>query len=1145
MRERTELLIRGMTENRTKRHRWLAMVTALAFLTGGNVFWSLREIGTAVTEDDLCTREAHEHSEECYDENGDLICGKEEHVHTAACFSDENADVETAEIWEATIPEREGLSRQEQAALIAESQLGYAESTNNFILGEDGVQHGYTRYGAWYGNPYGEWNTMFTYFCLYYAGVSAEEIPCIGNARTWQVKLSECGLIRGPDTEPERGEVILLDLDADGEADLTGIITDAAETLHFVEGDLGHAVAEGELALDAEQILGYVAIPEPDTPDAENPEASPPDESPPEDADESSPDAEPAPTEEQPAASESEQPLVTYRAEAPSGIQVSAVAAEGVFPADTVMIVTDVPREEALQAAAEGLSADAGELDAVAVDISFYSADGTELEPAGGVDVQIILPEAQQLAGENYTLLHVADDGAVQTVEAEITDDAVTFMAEQFSMYVVYTWQESYLPPNDTAKEINDATVYMNGGTSNSATNPYIIQVGQALNVYADAYVSGCRFYVLGNDVGSNHILNREVSDYEDTSVSPPVYRAGYRGASPGLCRVVFNNDNTYTDFYVKVIEPSKIYVNTALGEIDKDRVHEYLARANSEIANNDLFIIRDSNGNPQYVRNQMGKYSYRIYNGQTVELVTYVPQTEYTSDMDFKIAARGDHTSTDKIQQVGTTQVALIGDTYRISAVFQALDVSYGHRTGVKFGDTYFYIVVCGNDTLNHSDIEIADGGKYYTSKLVTYPDGTQQRIQIEYNAYVSGINYCNILDESQNVTQTYNKSDYWFDPQFSPGDSQYEYTSKYKVVDGVEYPSTKQFHLSQVYTADFDIEVKLVPQKELVTQINSDNTETTLPVKDISDQNPIIIPSTIVHMSHQSVIDAFNKCPDHTGLDFTLKDVDFLASAIIDAQKWVDTGTLPEGAFTFELMKPTYSYMWSTQEGDVSLTPQAGHVYMAYQMNLPDDHAWGNGVDGWTFLNAINTAYPSVIYNNAQKVGDVIAEYADPNHSGPYSIDMDAFNSILSPYLLDANAYQFDESGTAKVQGRGVCLIADYQMVSTTTNDSAGHIRFPEQVFGETGTYHFLVRESAVGDGYLFDTHLVPAVVTVTENSTTGQLSASIDYCNADKNFRNTVTYRLPDTGGSGTLPWYLGGTVLLAASALLFMKKRREGS
>lgn len=53
---------------------------------------------------------------------------------------------------------------------IAQRQLGYTESAKNFTvdkaLGETLAQaHHYTRYGDWYGNPYGNWNVMFVAFC--------------------------------------------------------------------------------------------------------------------------------------------------------------------------------------------------------------------------------------------------------------------------------------------------------------------------------------------------------------------------------------------------------------------------------------------------------------------------------------------------------------------------------------------------------------------------------------------------------------------------------------------------------------------------------------------------------------------------------------------------------------------------------------------------------------------------------------------------------------------------------------------------------------------------------------------------------------------------------------------------------------------
>ena len=59
---------------------------------------------------------------------------------------------------------------------IAQRQLGYTESAKNFTvdkaLGETLAQaHHYTRYGDWYGNPYGSWDVMFVAFCQHYAGI--------------------------------------------------------------------------------------------------------------------------------------------------------------------------------------------------------------------------------------------------------------------------------------------------------------------------------------------------------------------------------------------------------------------------------------------------------------------------------------------------------------------------------------------------------------------------------------------------------------------------------------------------------------------------------------------------------------------------------------------------------------------------------------------------------------------------------------------------------------------------------------------------------------------------------------------------------------------------------------------------------------
>ena len=138
------------------------------------------------TEADI---EEHIHTEECYQRV--FVCEKEEHVHEKICYSDKTADVETAEDWEKTLPEELTGVWAEDLLAVAESQLEYRESTRNYIIADDGEIKGYSRYGAWYGNAYGDWCAMFASFCLNYAEVDEELMPREAGCQKWIELLSE------------------------------------------------------------------------------------------------------------------------------------------------------------------------------------------------------------------------------------------------------------------------------------------------------------------------------------------------------------------------------------------------------------------------------------------------------------------------------------------------------------------------------------------------------------------------------------------------------------------------------------------------------------------------------------------------------------------------------------------------------------------------------------------------------------------------------------------------------------------------------------------------------------------------------------------------------------------------------------------
>ena len=210
----------------------------------------------------FCGKDAHTHGEACRDENGELVCGTEEHTHSLACYADPGADVETAELWEQTFAgvTLTGNWRQDTLA-IAETQLGYAESTKNYVVAEDGeTVKGYTRYGAWCEEPYGDWNVMFLTFCLHYAGV--EGVPPDRDCGGWVTSWADAFEPAQSHT-PAVGDLVLFDRDGDGTADRAGLVAQITDSgFAAMEGDAEGAVRLLTYGADDPGILGYINLPE-------------------------------------------------------------------------------------------------------------------------------------------------------------------------------------------------------------------------------------------------------------------------------------------------------------------------------------------------------------------------------------------------------------------------------------------------------------------------------------------------------------------------------------------------------------------------------------------------------------------------------------------------------------------------------------------------------------------------------------------------------------------------------------------------------------------------------------------------------------------------------------------------------------------
>ena len=241
--------LRQLKKGKVWRTRITAIVLALSLLVSLDVFWVLRQPGLTLAGNADCGFVEHRHDENC-----DTPCPLPEHVHTLTCYANKTADVETSLDWQAIL-ENYPFTGDLQKDLIgiAKTQVGYAESKENFQVDANGIRHGYTRYGAWYGVPYNDWSALFVSFCLHYAGADPSEYPSnIGAnamAESWK-KLDRYAPAGTYDPAP--GDLVFF-------TDATvGIISERiSSSLYIIRGDVEDAVCANIFRVTDSSIAGW------------------------------------------------------------------------------------------------------------------------------------------------------------------------------------------------------------------------------------------------------------------------------------------------------------------------------------------------------------------------------------------------------------------------------------------------------------------------------------------------------------------------------------------------------------------------------------------------------------------------------------------------------------------------------------------------------------------------------------------------------------------------------------------------------------------------------------------------------------------------------------------------------------------------
>ena len=276
---------RNVTGTHEKRRRWRRAVSVLACAVVFCTTYALILPAITLSAEPKCGLEEHTHTEDCYETR--LVCGqaedpetdpagsqeaagpahvhtdacyeqvltceKPEHTHTDACWSDPAA-AEDPKDWE---PQDLTGDWNRDTLAIALAQEGYRPSESCFTVDDAGEHIGYTRYGDWNGDPFGEWNLSFAAFCLHFAGAAEEAFPVETSAEAWRAALDALDLYQ-PLEGAVPGDLIFLDSDGDGAADRVGIFTSWQEAepedgAASAQPEQRFAVMEGNLDGEAAQ----------------------------------------------------------------------------------------------------------------------------------------------------------------------------------------------------------------------------------------------------------------------------------------------------------------------------------------------------------------------------------------------------------------------------------------------------------------------------------------------------------------------------------------------------------------------------------------------------------------------------------------------------------------------------------------------------------------------------------------------------------------------------------------------------------------------------------------------------------------------------------------------------------------------------
>lgn len=286
---------------------------------------------------------------------------------------------------------------------------------------------------------------------------------------------------------------------------------------------------------------------------------------------------------------------------------------------------------------------------------------------------------------------------------------------------------------------------------------------------------------------------------------------------------------------------------------------------------------------------------------------------------------------------------------------------------------------------------------------------------------------------------------------------------------------------------------------------------------------------PTVVKKIENSDIDDNNTTAAIGSDVTFTLT-ADTVGSSTEKAKKYVLTDTMSAG-LTYKEVKEVKVDGTVVAPADYTVTPNGQTVEISF-----NDTYLNNADSAFYTADKVYVTYVATLNKDALISADgalkANTNHVDLHYTNNMGVNSDIPGNTVNVYTFELNVVKVDGNTKAPLAGATFKLTSDTDTTGTTlTTGEDGTVKFTGL---KAGTYY--VEETAAPSGYNINSKKFTITI-----STSGVVTG--DGVNNSKLIVNDYPLTVPQTGGTGTIMFTIGGVALIACAGVLFFILMRK--